>query len=147
MDTKVCHKCLIEKPLEEFPWKNIVKRTRQAVCKECTAKRSSEWYYNNKAHHIDNVQGRKKRIRQEAREYVLNYLSTHPCEMCGESDPVVLEFHHAGEKTREVSAIVYQSDSILSLIEEINKCRVLCSNCHRRLTAKERGWFRSKNSV
>ena len=34
--------------------------------------------------------------------------------------------------------------SIERLEEELRKCTVLCSNCHRRLTAKERGWFRSK---
>jgi len=72
MDTKVCHKCNVEKPLEEFPWKNIVTRKRQAVCKECTAKRSSEWYYANKDHHLENVHNRRKRIRQEVREYVLD---------------------------------------------------------------------------
>lgn len=146
MDTRTCHKCLQEKPLEEFPWKNIVKRTRQAVCKECTAKRTNEWYQNNKAHHIENVQDRRNRLREENREYVLNYLSTHPCENCGETDPVVLEFHHVGEKEDSVSRLIYRAESLVRLIEEISRCRVLCSNCHKRVTARERGWYRSRGA-
>ena len=145
MDTRVCHKCLQEKSLEEFPWKNIVKRTRQAVCKECTARRSALWYENNKDHHRENVYDRRKKLRHEAKEYVLNYLSTHPCEMCGETDPVVLEFHHIGGKEDEVSRLVHQSDSLIRVIEEISRCQVLCSNCHKRVTAKERGWFKSRS--
>ena len=145
MNTRTCHKCFIEKPLEEFPWKSIIKRTRQAVCKECTAKRSNEWYYKNKEHHIDNVQDRRKKIRIETHEYALNYLLTHPCEMCGETDPVVLEFHHVGEKGENVSTLIHRADSLVQLIEEISRCQVLCSNCHKRVTARENGWFKSRS--
>ena len=146
METKVCHKCLQEKPLEEFPWKNIVTRKRQAVCKECTAKRSALWYEGNKDHHRENVYDRRKKLRLEAKEYVLSYLSTHPCEVCGESDPVVLEFHHIEEKGDEVSTLLHQSDSLIRVIEEISRCQVLCSNCHKRVTAKENGWFKSRSA-
>jgi hypothetical protein len=145
METKVCHKCLQEKPLEEFPWKSIVTRKRQAVCKTCTAQRSADWYENNKDHHRKNVYDRRTKLRLEAREYVLNYLSTQPCENCRESDPVVLEFHHIGEKGDEVSTLLHQSDSLIRVIEEISRCQVLCSNCHKRVTTKERGWFKSRS--
>jgi hypothetical protein len=136
----------VEKHLEEFPWKNIITRKRQAVCKECTAKRSKDWYYANKDHHKENVQDRRKRLRNEAREYVLNYLLTHPCEMCGEADPVVLEFHHVGGKEESVSKLIYRADSLIRIIEEISRCQVLCSNCHKRVTAKERGWFKNRSA-
>jgi hypothetical protein len=144
MDTKICHQCGLEKSLEEFPWKNIVTRKRQAVCKECTAKRSSDWYYANKQHHTANVSDRRSKLRQEAREYVLNYLLSHPCEMCGESDPIVLEFHHTGAKEESVSVLVHRADSLIKVIEEISRCQVLCSNCHKKVTAKERGWFKGR---
>jgi hypothetical protein len=143
MDTKVCHKCLVEKPLEEFPWKNIVTHKRQAVCKTCTAQRSAAWYENNKQHHVENVMDRKRRLRDEARDYVWNYLLSHPCENCGESDPIVLEFHHTGSKESNVSELIYRADSILQVVQEISRCQVLCGNCHKRVTAKERGWYRN----
>ena len=91
---RTCTKCFLEKPIEEFAWKDRTINKRHAVCKECTAKRSSEWYYENREHHIQNVAANSKSYRDQAREYVYQYLSTHPCVECGEKDPIVLEFHH-----------------------------------------------------
>jgi len=62
--------------------------------------------------------------------------------MCGETDPVVLEFHHVGGKEEAVSVLIYRADSLIRVIEEISRCQVLCSNCHKRVTAKEKGWFK-----
>ena len=60
----------------------------------------------------------KKKLCHEAKEYVFNYLSTHPCSLCGESDPVVLEFHHTGEKEDSVNKLLHESDSQIWVIEE-----------------------------
>jgi len=73
-----------------------------------------------------------------------NYLLSHPCESCGEADPVVLEFHHLGEKEMAISEMVTRITNTSRLEEELKKTQVLCANCHRRLTAKERGWFRGR---
>jgi hypothetical protein len=140
--TRICTKCFTEKPVEEFGWKSMARGKRHAICKECTAIRSNNWYYQNKEAHIENVMAHKKEARQEAREYVWAYLAAHPCIGCGETDPVVLEFHHRSGKEREVSRMVADGLSIATIQEEINKCDVLCANCHRRLTSQNRGWFR-----
>ena len=75
------------------------------------------------------------------RQYVRDYLSTHPCVNCGESDIVVLEFNHkdATTKRNNVSMIMKTNHSLKVLIEEIEKCEVLCANCHKRATAKQFG--------
>jgi hypothetical protein len=139
--TRVCTKCFVEKPVEDFGWKNRVLNRRHAVCKPCTAKRSNSWYYANKENHIKNVMVRTKEYRQSAREYVWDYLSTHPCEHCGESNPIVLEFHHKSGKDLAISTMVARAYAVPSIQAEINRCIVLCANCHRKVTAKERGWF------
>jgi hypothetical protein len=141
---RTCTKCFLEKPIEEFGWKDRTINKRHAVCKECTAKRSSEWYYNNREHHIQSVKANSDSYRNQAREYVYQYLSNHPCVECGETDPIVLEFHHLGNKEAEIAAMVGQGTSLEKIIKEIEKCEVLCGNCHKRKTAKERGWFRSR---
>ena len=84
----------------------------------------------------------KKKRRETARQYVWDYLSTHPCVECGESDPRVLEFDHIrGRKYKSVSVLADGNYSLDKVKAEIRKCQVLCSNCHRKKTYKERGWF------
>lgn len=142
MATRVCTKCFVEKPVEEFPWKNSLLGKRHAVCKSCTAKRSGTWYENNKERQLEYVRENNRSYRETARQFAWEYLSTHPCKVCGETDPIVLEFHHRGDKDTEVSRLIGRGASLEVLKAEIAKCDVLCSNCHRRLTAIEQGWFR-----
>jgi hypothetical protein len=71
---------------------------------------------------------------------VYEYLLEHPCLDCGETDPVVLEFDHIGEKTGNVSGMLGRRWSTIEA--EIAKCEVVCANCHRRRTAERGGWLR-----
>ena len=103
----------------------------------------ADWYERNKDYQKENASKHRTEYRQNLREYALEYLSTHPCTQCGETDPAVLEFHHArGTKSADVSVLIGRGSSLEKLKAEIEKCDVCCANCHRRLTAKERGFFR-----
>jgi hypothetical protein len=72
--------------------------------------------------------------RFQAKQFVRKYLETHPCIDCGESDPVVLHFHHRNPKKKRYTIGAGWASGILpkSLIKEIRKCDVLCANCHAR---------------
>ena len=61
--------------------------------------------------------------------------------MCGESDPVVLEFDHIDDNTKymNIAHMICDSFGLDRVMEEVAKCQVMCANCHRRKTAKERG--------
>lgn len=73
------------------------------------------------------------------REVVLDYLKTHPCVDCGNSDVRVLEFDHVrGTKIDCVSVGVKDSWSVEKLTQEINKCEVRCANCHKIMTDTRR---------
>lgn len=76
------------------------------------------------------------------RKYVLNYLVSHPCVDCGESDPVVLDFDHQKGKIDNVSDLIKNRNSIELIAKEIDKCVIRCANCHRRKTAKDFGWYK-----
>jgi hypothetical protein len=41
-----------------------------------------------------------------------------------------MDFDHVGEKTAEVSKYVYTSGTA-TLLAEIERCDVVCANCHR----------------
>lgn len=55
------------------------------------------------------------------------------CSHCSENDPIVLDFHHyRGKKKNDIAMMVRLSYSEETLKEEIEKCKILCANCHRR---------------
>lgn len=94
----------------------------------------------------DKVKDSQKRIRERNRAFLIEYLKEHPCSSCGEQDLLVLDLDHVDPATKKynVSRMVSsQHHSIKKIQEEIDKCQVLCANCHRRKTYKERGimWF------
>ena len=144
MAKKVCVTCLQEKDETEFNWRYKALGVRHKTCRECHHKHQNNWYERHKEQHLENVHARKRRVRDDAREYVWQYLSTHPCISCGASDPVVLEFHHREGKDNAVSEMVAGGYPIHTIQKEIDKCDVLCANCHRKLTHTERGWFRGR---
>lgn len=137
MGAQVCNHCGILKSVEEFNWRWKKRGERQRTCRTCQNKQKSNWYQKNKESHKANIYKNKIRNIEISREYVWEYLSTHPCEECGESDPFVLEFDHVkGKKRAEVTKLVRDGYSIKNIQKEIEKCVVLCANCHKRKTYK-----------
>lgn len=98
-------------------------------------------YANNK----QDYQESRTKSRIVLREYVLEYLSQHPCIDCPESDPVCLDFDHvSGDKTRNISDMIHAGVSVETLKLEMEKCVIRCANCHRKKTAKDFNWFKSR---
>lgn len=56
-----------------------------------------------------------------------------PCATCGNNYPsVCMDFDHRKKnKTRTVSDMARRAVSVERLKEEMAKCEVVCSNCHR----------------
>jgi hypothetical protein len=139
---KICTNCKEEKPESEF-------YARQGRCKKCHGEidrnYSKKIYYPKNKEKIIKYNKEDKHIQaisiDEKRRYVVEYLLNHPCETCGEADPIVLVFDHIDpdSKTRNVSRFICQG-TMEELIAEMEKCRVLCANCHARRTAKQQKW-------
>ena len=55
------------------------------------------------------------------------------CKDCGETNSIVLDFHHrnANEKSFSLTGSFCYSRSRDAILKEIKKCDVLCANCHR----------------
>lgn len=139
---KRCAHCKEFKPEEEFAYSNKLLKTRQKHCRDCMKKFNRKVYERRSEVKKEQVKSDKLRRVAESKQFIWDYLLTHPCVQCGERDPIVLEFDHIkGRKVRAVSDMAILGYSIDSIREEIEKCQVLCSNCHRRKTHQERGWF------
>lgn len=74
----------------------------------------------------------QKRVRREKRRFIDEYLSSHPCMDCNESDVLVLEFDHVRGKKYGISFLTGSRLSLATLKKEIAKCEVRCVNCHRK---------------
>jgi hypothetical protein len=111
---------------------------RQWWCRECFR----EYFRARGDLHRKQTHEAQRRRRREARAVLAKHLSVHPCVVCGESDPVVLEFDHLGPKRGNVSFLAGGGLSAKALLREIAVCEVVCANCHRRRTASNDGSWR-----
>lgn len=120
------------------PISNFNKRAKspdglQIYCKTCNSDKLKAHYKSQPERYKEKNVRRKKTNR----EFLIAYLREHSCVDCGESDVIVLDFDHVrGTKRKEVTVLVTDGASIRTLKEEIDKCDVVCANCHRRRTAK-----------
>lgn len=111
--TKICSKCKIEKPLTDFHKNGFDKYGNQkyrGYCKNC-------------ANALEKNRYKKKK------EYINSFKSE--CKKCGENRQYVLDFHHLNSEEKDFTIGQFRKGSFSILKEEIEKCVVLCSNCHR----------------
>ncbi len=134
-----CSRCHKEKALTDFNFKNKRRGWRQYQCKNCSRFYIRSHYIKNKKYYLLKAHKRNKRIRDEIRSFIWQYLSNHACVDCGEKDPIVLEFDHISDKKTEISNM-HRNYTLAKVKEEIKKCQIRCANCHRRKTARELGW-------
>jgi len=81
--------------------------------------------------------------RQSNQEYVYKVLSeSSGCVDCGEKDPIVLEFDHRDPATKVFNIGDSYSKPLEKLKLEINKCDIVCANCHRKRTAKVFNYYK-----
>ena len=97
-------------------------------------------YHQNK----DAYTARKLQVEAELRGFVLEIKNTTPCFDCKVlyvGEPWLTEFDHVrGEKRFSISRAI-KNGSMKTLLEEIEKCDLVCLVCHRRRTAKRGGWL------
>jgi hypothetical protein len=138
MTSRICTKCGLEKDIEQFSW-SIKGIKRHSSCRSCRNEERKGYYERHKVAELEYKYDRQDRKREEARQYVWEYLSNQRCADCGEYDPLVLTFDHVrGIKKDNVSQMVNQGYSLKVIQDEIEKCEVVCSNCHMRREKKRR---------
>ena len=104
--------------------------------------------YNKR--HPDVVAARRKRYNARHKEdlvasrdahklaiavFVEEYKASHGCCICGENFPAAMDFHHLGDKEETISKLSNRSWRIPRVQAEMDKCVLLCANCHRKVHA------------
>lgn len=69
---------------------------------------------------------------------VAQYKAERGCSLCAEKDPACLDLHHPGDdKEISISGAIRVGMSWTRISAEIEKCVVVCANCHRKLHATD----------
>lgn len=112
METKICSKCKRELPLTSY-YSRGNGRLR-SECKEC---------------HKNYV----KKKYEERKEVVESIKTKCGCAKCGDKRGYVLDYHHIDPSIKEanISRITSNNNHMDTIQQEIDKCVVLCANCHR----------------
>jgi len=93
------------------------------------------WYRNNRKRHIASAAKGKLRLQQSIKDYK----AASSCFVCGESDPACLDYHHEGGKDFCIAEALKRGYGLRKIMREVEKCIVLCANCHRKHHAKQSG--------
>jgi len=130
------------KNAEQFAWRNRARGRRDTYCRTCRAEYKQEHYAKNRSRYIANAAARNAREHERRTQFLVDFLSRHPCVDCGEDDPIVLEFDHLSDKVFNISTGV-RDRAWAAVLEEMDKCEVVCANCHRRRSATRGGYLRA----
>lgn len=89
-----------------------------------------DYYYRNRNNEKNRVLKRKKEIIVKFKQWKLD--NNVKCARCPEDHPATLHFHHRDPSKKEylISKMVGNGMSWEKILEEIEKCDILCANCH-----------------
>jgi len=130
----------------------LVTPSGQRVCRQCMKIRWDEYrksehgkektkeiadrYRENNAEHIRE----RNRLRTVKCRQFIQDIKKGPCSDCGNHyPPCAMDLDHVrGEKKDDLSGMCDSGYTLRALMEEVNKCELVCANCHRVRTHKRR---------
>jgi hypothetical protein len=94
--------------------------------------RQARWYKENRERLKNGVNERRNRLKREASEKINKYKSENSCTDCGNFfHHVSMDFDHLSQKRMDVARMVAAGYVWTEIQKEIDKCELVCSNCHR----------------
>jgi len=148
METKICRECKEEKPIEEFTKHKRMKGGYDTICKKCNNSKVKKWVEKNpdkyglkckrwyRANITKIVEQRKKKYEDFAK-HINTFKEGKSCVRCGYNKiPQILQYHHRNKNDKKfnisesinIKKIILENPEILT--KEIEKCDLLCPNCH-----------------
>lgn len=105
--------------------------------------KSKKWYHANKEKAQSACNERRRiayrsyrdhilRRQRETREWVDSIKLGRPCADCGGSfHPCAMDFDHRDPETKAFTIACSMSRVRAAILAEIDKCDLVCANCHR----------------
>jgi hypothetical protein len=96
-----------------------------------------KWYEDHKNVTIKRSYDSKRVQIAKMQKFANDYKLEKGCCRCPENDPVCLDFHHEDPEKKDIAVAiaVNRGWGQKRIQKEIDKCVVICANCHRKLHA------------
>lgn len=145
MDQKHCSRCDRDKLLDEFYNNKRYSDGKDNWCAECRKSYGKDYRQTNpdkvtqwqetRAQSWSPEDDRKYRVLRiaEIRAWLDEMREATPCADCGQKFPAVcMDFDHVrGVKSHTIAKMVGDGYTKAAILEELEKCELVCSNCHR----------------
>jgi hypothetical protein len=128
---KYCCGCEQSKPIVEFRKRSNSKDGLASRCKNCADIGAEDWRQRN-------LQKRKTQSAALVRATQIKFnewRQNKGCLCCGENTPVCLDLHHLDPSMKEGNPSKFVKYGWKRLMEEAEKCVVVCRNCHAKIHA------------
>jgi hypothetical protein len=74
----------------------------------------------------------RAKAKKERNRKIVEEIKVGGCQICGEKRFPCLDFHHVGDnKEYHIALLLKRGRGLEKLREELDKCIVVCANCHR----------------
>lgn len=131
---KCCAKCKQLKDESEFHKKRASRDGLQSYCKLCLIKNSKDDYKNNQRRELF-VQRASDKVK-ESKHIAARIREENGCCVCREKTVCCLDFHHLDPSVKEKGVSYWAgAKSISRMLQEMQRCAVVCANCHRKTHA------------
>jgi hypothetical protein len=147
---RICTVCKEAKDTTEFFAKDKSKGWLHSQCKSCYKTKRLSFMEEHYAKYGDAYRARarirKAAIKKIRQEQLYEYLQGKACENCGFNDMRALDFDHQDPKTKRfgIARAITNCYAWEEILCEINKCKLLCANCHRIRTAQQQNWRKGR---
>ena len=135
MEYKQCTHCKRILPYNSFTFRDKEHSRLSSWCKDCQKQKTIEIRASN----IEKYKAKDRINKASAyknKRNIINSYKSCGCLVCGEKEPVCLDFPHVDTKSKSFDiAKQFHIKAIETIINEIKKCVVLCANCHRKVHA------------
>ncbi|MDE2425612.1 MAG: hypothetical protein KGO96_06860 [Elusimicrobia bacterium] len=124
--------------------------------REYYREKNKEWHSKNKEYLKQNKYPKIRAKIVKRKVEIQKYKESIPCKDCGiKYNYWVMEFDHIRDKKYEISFMINSTHSDKTIWEEIAKCELVCTNCHKVRTYKQtellknnnRGFMKAKNKI
>lgn len=130
---KTCCRCHKEKDESEFHKNRNKPDGLQNACKTCRREIDAD-AWRNSPNRKKIIKETSDRMVTQAKALILSAKASG-CVSCGETEPCALDFHHLDPSEKDYEVSHMHKLSLKKIQNELDKCIVLCANCHRKVHA------------